>query len=165
MIKIASPHVSAVQNGLAALLFFLLFATQASAYLLYLYPGIELLWMISVPLNRVFSPFLYAFEVWSGLSFFASLGLLAAVAVAPLIAQAARNWLGTACFGHAAMALCAILTMGAMNRASTYQASADLTAVFGASRFDMNSAVFAGVTLVFAGLCLFNHVAFFTRAR
>jgi hypothetical protein len=164
MTKIAQPHVSAVQNGLAFLLFFLLFATQASAYLLYLYPGIELFWMISVPLNRVFSPVLYAVDALSGLSFFASLAVLGAIALAPLIAQWARSWLGTAAFGHIAMAACALLTLGAMNRASTNQASADFAAVFAGARFDMNAAVFAAITLVFAVLCLSNHAAFFMRA-
>ena len=162
---IASPRIGAVQNAMAAAVFFLLFATQAAAYLLYLYPGTEVLWMVSIPLNRICSPFLYVYDSWLGLGAFPSIAVLAAAIVIPVLAQRAGSWLFTACAGHAALAVCALLTAGAMRRAGTNQASADLTAVFDPSGFDTNSAALALITATFAALCLINHVVFFARAR
>jgi hypothetical protein len=165
LLAIANPRLNAVQNFMAAAVFSLLLATQASAYLLYLHPGSELLWMVTIPLNRICSPFLYAFDAWSGLGAISSIAVLAAAAAVPIMAQLARNWLGTACAGHVAFAVCALLTVGAMGRAGTHQASADLSAVFNSTGFDTNSAILALITAAFAALCLVNHVAFFARPR
>ena len=159
----ASPRFSAIQNSLAAALFLLFLAAQGAAYLLYLYPGAELLWMLSIPLNRICSPFLYAFDIWTGFGAFQSMAVLAAAAVIPIAAQWSRNWLGTACAGHIAFAVCALLMEGAMQRAGSNQASAGLPVIYPAGGFDSSSVVLALVTAAFAVLCLINHVVFFSN--
>ncbi len=164
-VRLSSPSIGAIQNSLAGALFFLLFATQLAAYLLYLHPGVELFWMLSVPMNRIASPFLYFFDDWTGLGAPASLAILGAATIFPLIAQLRKSWLFTSCAGHAALAVGAILTAGAIRRAGTSTATADLSAVFDPAMLDMNSATLAFATALLVGLCAINHIAFFRRAR
>jgi hypothetical protein len=164
-IQLSSPSIGAIQNSLAGALFFLLFATQLAAYLLYLYPSVELFWMLSVPMNRIASPFLYIFDDWTGLGAPASLAILGAAAVFPLIAQLRKNWLFTSCAGHTALAVGTVLTIGAIRRAGASKNSADLTSAFDPAMLDMNSATLTLATATLVGLCTINHIVFFRRIR
>lgn len=161
----ASTRITIAENSLAALVFFFLLAAQTLAYLLYCFPGSELLWALSVPFNRLAAPMLDPFGAWLGLGPLQSIAILGLIAAIPILAHLGRNWLGTSISGHVALAVLVILTAGAMQRAQTHQVSASLSPIFDPSAFDMSSAGLASATAMLVVLCGLNHIVFFARAR
>ena len=92
----------AVQNAASALVFGAVAATHASAWLLSLDPRSEWLWFTTIRLNRLTSPVLETYYSWAPAGAVVSLAVLAAICLAPLLAQARKSWLATAVCGHVA---------------------------------------------------------------
>ena len=160
-----SPRIYAIQNSLAALVFALLLMAQGVAYLLYLNPSSELLWALTIFLNRVAAPVLSVFDFGFGHGPFLSLTVLATAVVVPLLAWRARYWFGTAVSGHAALALCVVLTVGAVRRIGESQRSASLLPFADLPPVDSNALCLALVTIAMAILCIINHAMFFHKVR
>jgi hypothetical protein len=160
-----STRITIAENSIAAAVFLFLLAAQSLAYLLYCYPGSELLWALSVPFNRLAAPVLDPLDAWLGVGPLTSIAMLGAVAAAPVLAHLGRNWLGTSVSGHVALAVSVVLTAGAMQRAQTHQVSASLAPIFDPSAFDMSSTGLALATAALVVLCGLNHIVFFVRAR
>ncbi len=162
---LGSPRIYAVQNILASLVFVILLGAQGLAYLLYLHPSSELLWALNIPLHRIASPLLGIFDFGFGQGAFASMTVLAITVILPLIAWWLRNWLGTAVSGHVALAVCVILTDGALRRIGPIERTASLTPFGGIPPVDSNTVCLAAVTLAMVILCFINHAMFFRRAK
>ena len=160
-----SSRTSFIQNFAASAVFLFLLIAQLLAYLLYLFPASELLWYLCIPFNRIASPILYAFDMWTGFGVLASVTMLAVLGVFPLIAHLRRSWLATAVSGHVAFGVCAVLTLGAMKRGQTGLVSASLSPTFYPSSLDMSSMSLAVITLAMIALCVVNHIVFFARVR
>ena len=161
----SSTRIDTAENSLAAMVFFFLLAAQSLAYLLYCFPGSELLWALSVPFNRLAAPVLDPLDMLLGPGPLTSLAMLGAVVAVPLLAHLGRNWLGTSVSGHVALAVSVVLTAGAMQRAQTHQVSASLSPIFDPSAFDMGSTGLIVATAALVVLCGLNHIVFFARAR
>jgi hypothetical protein len=157
-----NQSVYAVQNALAACLFLLLLTTEALAYLLHSFPGVEILWALTVVTNRVGGPFLSAADHVIQLPF-GLLAILALAVVVPIISYRHRSWLGTAISGHVALGLCVLLTFEALKRAHEGRSTASLSQVFDPAILNSSIVSLIAVTLVMAVLCLLNHIMFFAR--
>ena len=160
---IVSPRIFAVQNALAALLFAGLLGTFCLEYLLYLYPGSELLWSLSLPANRLAGSLLHAIDGWLGMGPFALAVVLGSTVFLPIIAQKRKSWLGTSIAGHVALAVAVVLTYDAMNRAQVGRSTASLSPIFDPAIFDPNSTSLTMATMVLIALCVLNHVVFLRR--
>lgn len=158
-----SARVFIIQNSLAALVFGLLLTSELLAYLLYRYPSAEILWALTIPFNRIAGPMLSSIDFGFGKGPLASMAVLAAGVSLPLLAWRHRNWLGTAIAGHVALAICVVLTFGAVRRATTGSMSASLSPIIDPASMDANAVSLAIVSIVLVALCFLNHVAFFRR--
>ena len=154
-----------IQNGLATLVFTALLFTQTVTYLLYLYPGSELLWALTINGNRMFGPVFQSFDFEFGLGPLAAIAVLSAMAIFPAVSLARNSWLGTAVAGHVALATCVVLTAGAMQRASVASVTASLVPVIEHGMRDSRSVFLALMTIALVVLCLLNHVVFFRQPR
>jgi hypothetical protein len=161
----AHRRIFAVENLLAALVFALLLLSQIAAYLLYLYPGTAIFWQLSVPLYRITLPVLDFYDDWAQVGPLASCLGLGLFALMPLVAQIRNSWLGTACAGHIALALCVIMTMAALKRSTASRVFADVSPILDPSLLVPGSAGLAGATILLLGLCGLNHYAFFADRR
>ena len=157
-----NQSVYAMQNALAASLFFLLLATEALAYLLHSFPRVEILWALTISTNRIAGPLLAMADRAIQLPF-ALLFILAIIVVIPAISYWRRSWLGTAISGHVALGLCVMLTYEAMKRESTGHLTASLTTAFDPAILNSSTMSLIAVTCVMAVLCLLNHIMFFAR--
>ena len=159
-----SARVFIVQNSLAALVFGLLLTSELLAYLLFQYPSADILWTLSIPFNRISGPVISSIDFGFGKGPLASMAVLAAAVSLPLLALRRRNWLGTAVSGHVALAVCVVLTFGAVRRATTGSMSASLSPIIDPASMDANAVSLAIVSTVLVVLCFLNHVAFFRRS-
>ncbi len=149
------------QNGLAMLVFTALLFTQIVTYLLYLYPGSELLWALTINSNRMFGPVFQSFSFDFGLGPLAAITVLSAMAIFPAVSLARNSWLGTAVAGHVALAACVVLTDGAVQRANTGSITASLVPVIEQGMRDSRSLFLALMTAILLVLCSLNHIVFF----
>ena len=157
---IASPCIFAIQNTLAALLFAGLLATQCLYYLLYLYPGTELLWALTIPANRIAGSLLTTLDLWIGQGPWLLIGLLACVVAVPVAAQMRRSRLGTSIAGHLALGAILILTTAAMSRALGGRGTASLSPIFDPAIYNSDSTSLTIATVVMIVLCVLNHAVF-----
>ena len=162
---VTNARVFAVQNLLAALVFALLLASQALAYLLYMYPSVETLWALTISFNRLTGPMHATADFGMGQGPFVSMAVLTAAAVLPILAWRRRHWLGTAVSGHVALAICVVLTFGAIRRAETGKMSASLFPLIDPASMGASALSLAAVTSILVALCCLNHVMFFRRIR
>jgi hypothetical protein len=160
-----NPRIYGIQNTLAALVFAMLLLAQCVAYLLYLYPASELLWELSIPLNRIASPILGLFDFSFGHGPFASIAVLAGSLCLPIFGWRARHWLATAVSGHVALALSIIFTISAVRRSWPIESTASLNPFDGIPPVDSNSVCLAAITAALVVLCLIDHAIFFRRIR
>ena len=158
-------RMRALQNGASLSLFLALLFAHALCYGLYLYPGSLLMWQLAVPVNRVFGPLLLNFDFSFGQGPAAAFAVLGMLTIAPLLSYRNRHWLGTAVSGHLALAVCAVLTWGALLRASKTSVAASLAPVLNGGSIDMRTIILATLTLLLAGFCAFNHVEFYRPQR
>lgn len=157
-------HTYAVQNGMAACVFLLLLSAESLAYLLHSFPSVEILWMLTISVNRIAGPVLSVADHLIQLPF-ALLAILALAVVVPIISYRCRSWLGTALSGHVALGLCVMLTFEALRRAHEGRSMASLSQVFDIAILNSSILSLFAVTLVMAVLCLLNHIVFFVRPK
>lgn len=159
-----NPTVYAIQNGLAACLFLLLFTHEVLAYLLYTFPTSEILWMLTLNTSRLVGPFTYAIEPYFQLPY-ALMILYACAVIVPTVAYRYRNWFGTAVSGHIALGAFAKMTYTAMMWSHMNVATASLSRDFGVRDLNGSIAAMLMLTAVMATLCMLNHIMFFSRIK
>ena len=159
-----SPRVYAIQNGIAASLFFLLLVAESLAYLLNYFPRTEMLWMLTISANRIAGPFLGVADHAIQLPF-ALLGILAIAIVIPILAYRRRSWFGTAVSGHVALGVCVMLSYELLRREHIGHQTASLSKVFVPGVLDGSAIGLIAVTMVMGFLCLLNHFMFFARHK
>ena len=153
-------RMRALQNGASLSLFLALLFAHVLCYGLYLFPGSLLMWQLAVPVNRVFGPMLLTFDFSFGHGPAAAFAVLGMLAMVPILSYLRRYWLGTAISGHLALAVCGVLTWGALIRASHSSVSASLGPVLDGGSIDMQTFILATLTLLLTGFCAFNHFEF-----
>lgn len=153
-------RIYALQNGLAAALFGLLFGAEILRHLLDSFPGTEILWRLTSFANLTVAPGLdlVGSTVTSPV---ALLGVLALAVALPIAAWRRRNWLGTAVSGHCALALMVLLAFCALKRHNSNVALASLSDVLDIRFYDTSAASFILLAAVMGVFCILNHVAFF----
>ena len=160
---VASPWIFAIQNTLAALVFAGLLATQCLDYLLYLQPGTELLWALTIPANRLAGPLLQSIDLRVGMGPLAMFCILGCAVLLPVIAQLRRSRLGTSMAGHLALGAILILTTAAMSRALGGRGTASLSPIFDPAIYNSDSTSLTIATVVMVVLCVLNHAVFLRR--
>ena len=150
----------AVQNGLAALVFALLFSGEALAYLLHAFPAAETLWRMTSLSNRLSGALLGTLSSLFTTPFLL-LALLGTAVTVPLLAWRHKHWLGTAISGHVALAAIVALAFGALKRNSTGHAVASLSDILDPRILDTGVLSLVLIGLVMLVLCALNHAAFF----
>ena len=158
-----SNAVYAIQNGLAACLFLLLFVGEGSAYLLNAFPTSELVWRISLTVNHIVGPILEIGDELFQLPFLL-LGILASAVVLPGLAYLYRNWFATAVSGHMALGAAVFITLKSLMQVGRDHSVASLSAVFDTSILSPTAWSLCAITSVMAVFCILNHAMFFARA-
>ena len=155
------PHIFiALQNGLAALLFAVLLATEVVRRLLYMHPQSELLWRLSTLANRSVMPVLQYVEHLLPTPEKLVIGLSAGIAI-PLLAWWPRYWFATAIAGHLRLAALLVMIYSAFRRGHMALASFELPDALVTIRLSLTGYALAGLTFFVFVMCIADHVAFF----
>ncbi len=155
-----------VENTMAALVFMTLLSANSLAYLLYNYPGSELLWRLSIPVGRAAAPVSLALEnAFRHYALTVSICLLAGCILLPVYSYIRRSWLGTAVSGHIALAGIALMIANFADNELKITLTASNHWIINTDLLN-GRIVMAGVVFaVMLVLCILNHIMFFKRIK
>lgn len=148
------------QNAFAALLFAFALSGNVFAYLLHLLPSSEVLWRISVPVNRAVQPITWAVDSISVHPGF-SLALMLLIVGIPYLAFRSRSWIGTAVVSHTALGACVLMMLNVADTRLRQSVTADNLLHINPDYLNSRVIGFGTVAAVMLVFCAMNHVAFF----
>jgi hypothetical protein len=164
MIRIAHARsIHTIEIMLAALIGTALLSANLLAYLLYLNPSSELLWRISLPVNRAAAPLTLAIENITDHGILLSILLLVPILAFAAWSHKSRSWLGTAICGHVGLAGVAFCIANLADSRLKQTVLAGNLWYVDPELLDARLLSFATIFAALAAMCVLNHVMFFRR--